>query len=117
MSFLSQHKLIVIIAIIVVAGGVWYGLSGSSASAPPLLTQTSTSGNSADQDLVSTLLALRSVKLDGTILSDPSFLQLKDFSTQIVPEPVGRPNPFAPLTAGASTSPNSTHAAQLFNTK
>lgn len=116
MSFISQHKLIIAIAVIVIVGGVWYGLSGNSTSSPALITQTPVAG-SADQDLVSTLLALRSVKLDGTIFSDPTFVQLKDFSTQIIPEPVGRPNPFAPLNMNASTSPNSTHAAQLFTPK
>ena len=114
MTFISQHKLIIIIAVIVVAGGVWYGLSGSTSSSPALITTTSVGGD-ADQELVSTLLALRAVKLEGTIFSDPAFVNLKDFSTQIIPEAVGRPNPFAPLTASAtSSSASSAHAAQLF---
>lgn len=112
MNFISQHKLSIIIVAVVLALGVWYGLSGTPTPSPTLITQSSSSG--ADQDLVSTLLALRAVKLEGTIFSDPAFVNLKDFSTQIIPEPVGRPNPFAPLSSGGSASASSTHALQLF---
>ena len=57
-----------------------------------------------DSDVVTILLQLRAVSLSGTIFSDAAFTSLKDFGSQIVPEPVGRANPFAPLTAVASTS-------------
>lgn len=113
MSFITQHKLIIIVAVVVVALGVWYGLSGSSGSTPALITQ-SPAGGGADQELVSTLLALRAVKLDGTIFTDPAFVNLRDFSTQIIPESVGRPNPFAPLSSPTPASASSTHALQLF---
>jgi len=116
MSFITQHKLIVIVAVLLALVGGWYFLSGSPASAPSLTTTPVAGATSpADQNLVSTLLALRAVKLDGTIFSDPSFLSLKDFSTQIVPEPVGRPDPFAPLSVSPSTSASSTHSAQIFS--
>lgn len=113
MAALGRHKLILIVTLVIVGGGLWYVMSGGSSS-DPLITQTPIAGSGADQELVSTLLALRAVKLDGTIFSDPSFLNLKDFSTQIIPETVGRPNPFAPLSARASNSASSTRAAQLF---
>jgi hypothetical protein len=113
MSFLSQHKYLIVIAVVIVLGGAWYMLSGSSA---PTLTSTSTDAGSspADQQLVTNLLALRAVKLDGTIFSNPAFLSLKDFSTQIVSEPVGRADPFAPLSSSAATSTTSTGNSQLF---
>jgi hypothetical protein len=114
MSFLSQHKLIIIVAVIIVVLGVWYALSGGSPQTPTLTTTTPSGTASADQELVSTLLALRAVKLDGTILSDPSFVNLRDFSTQIIPEPVGRPNPFAPLSVSATSSSAGARASQLF---
>lgn len=107
---LAGHKLLVVVAGLLVAGGIWYGLSASPAS--PGIVATPTSGNPADQGIVAILLTLRAVKLDGTILNDPSFVSLKDFSTQIVPEPVGRDNPFAPL--GTSRAGSSTKDAQIF---
>ncbi len=114
MSLISQHKLIAVIIVIVLLGGGWYALSGNSAPAPTLTTTQAAGSSPANSNLVSTLLALRSVKLDASIFSDPAFMSLKDFSTQIVPEPVGRPNPFAPLSTSASASATSTQSAQLF---
>ena len=115
MSYISQHKLIVGMVIIVVLGIGWYALSGSSAPTPTLTTTRVAGSSPADQNLVSTLLALRSVKLDATLFSDPTFMSLKDFSTQIVSEPVGRTNPFAPLSTSAAASATSTQNAQLFS--
>ncbi len=110
MAFL-RSKFIWILVAIVIAGGVWYGLS--SAPTSPDLTPTPQTGGSSsvDQGIVSTLLTLRAVKLDGTIFSEAAFLRLKDFSTEIVPEPTGRPNPFAPLSTPSQTG---TKSAPIF---
>jgi len=120
MQWILQHKLIFLIVILLVVFGVWYGLS-QSAPAAPLLTNSAPTGSpsadSADQQLVSTLLALRAVTLNGNIFSDPAFLSLQDFSTTIVPEPVGRDNPFAPLPSTVKMPPENPHAAQLFAPK
>lgn len=94
--------MLVILAVFI-AIGVWFGLTSSTPSGE-LLSTENVIDNGPEQELVSTLLALRAVKLDAAIFSDPAFMSLKDFSTQIVPEPVGRPNPFAPVT-NASAAP------------
>lgn len=94
MHFLSQYKWYILLGVaVVIAIGAWYVLSE-----PPQeeLTTTVPVESGVDKDLVSTLLQLRAVSLTGTIFSDPSFQALQDFGTQIIPEPVGRPNPFAP---------------------
>ncbi len=108
MSWILKNKLVFILLIAVLAGGVWYGLS-SGGDAPPLLTTTSPEGatiqqQNADQEIIGTLLALRAVTLSGSILTDPSFMSLQDFGTTLVPEPIGRQNPFAPLGATRATS-------------
>ncbi|TSC63316.1 MAG: hypothetical protein Athens041674_198 [Parcubacteria group bacterium Athens0416_74] len=112
-----HNKLIFIILIVVIAGGVWYGLSISGAPEPLLVTTTpegtSVSAQSTDQEIIGTLLALRAVTLSGSIFSDPSFVTLQDFGTTIVPEPVGRENPFAPLRTAAPASAGA-GAAKLF---
>ena len=85
---------------IVVAIAAWYVLGGGSGDEQLLVTENfATPASQAEKDLVATLLELRSVTLDGTIFSDPVFKSLKDFGSQIIPEPVGRPNPFAPLSS------------------
>lgn len=108
-----QHKVIIVIVGLLIALGVWYGLSSSSAPVPLLTTDTPT--NAPGQDLVETLLALRAVNLDGTIFTESAFMGLQDYSTPIVPEPVGRTNPFAPLRFSSSPIASSTKEAHIFS--
>lgn len=90
---------------LVVAVGAWYFLGGSGGKEGVLVTENfATPVSQAEKDLVATLLQLRSVNLNGTIFSDPAFKSLKDFGSQIVPEPVGRPNPFAPLSSQSASA-------------
>jgi len=125
---LLQHKVIVGVVGLVAAAALWYGLSQSSAPTPTIVasgavgeTAAAVPGTSSpiDKDtqvILETLLALRSVKLDGAIFSSPAFQSLKDFSTQIIAEPAGRPDPFAPLSAGAAVV-NAPVASPSTNTK
>jgi hypothetical protein len=101
MEYIKQHKLLTGILLVIILGAVWYEFTGSSPS--PVLS-TANTGNATDTEqaqLVSTLLQLQTVTLNGTILSDPGFMSLQDFTTQVVSEPVGRPNPFAPVSPGS----------------
>ena len=94
------------VLILVVAFGGWYLFGGSGGNDALVSTEVVTSAS--DSELVSTLIQLRAVTLSGTIFSDPVFMSLKDFGVQILPEPVGRPNPFAPL---GQTTPTPTTGA------
>ena len=118
MEIFSNNKLVTAAAALIIAGAVWYGFSGSSADSALLGTENANDTvSSEDQDIVTTLLKLRSVTLSGTIFASQAFLGLKDFSTDIVQEPVGRVNPFAPLPASASPSAsgaNNAGEADLF---
>lgn len=119
MDFLLRHKLIFILVVFLVIGFFWYGSSSGSSSGSILSTNGADSGNPAEKDLVSTLLTLRAVSLSGTILSDPAFRGLQDFSTQIIPENIGRADPFAPLPSSIQPAPQTgpgTQSAQLFKT-
>lgn len=114
MDFIVRHKMILLALILVVVGFFLY--SSFSQAPGDILTKESTdlTGNPADKTLIETLLILHSVSLSGTIFSDPSFLRLKDFSTPIMEEPVGRTDPFAPLPDAASQAPAGSQGAQLF---
>ncbi|OGG57433.1 hypothetical protein A2853_03660 [Candidatus Kaiserbacteria bacterium RIFCSPHIGHO2_01_FULL_55_17] len=104
MGFFSKYKTYLFIAGgALIAIGVWWGFSAETPS-DSLLTTERVEGGPADKALVDTLLQLRSVTLSGTIFSDPAFILLQDFGTQIIPEPIGRPNPFAPLGVSATSS-------------
>lgn len=108
-----NNKLIFVLIVIAIAGGAWYGLSGSGEPAPLLTSETVVgAGGTADQQLVGSLLTLRAVTLSGTIFQNQAFASLRDYGTTIIPEPVGRENPFAPRSqAGAAASTQSTSTA------
>jgi len=99
MNIFTRYKAsIILVAVIAVA---FFAYSYFFAKpAEPLLSAEAVSGTtSVDQDLISLLLELRSIKLDDRIFSDPAFMSLQDFSQELVQEPIGRVNPFAPLGA------------------
>jgi hypothetical protein len=102
MDWIKKHMMLVLVLVVIVVVGVWYGMSGGGAAPEALLTTETVDGgsptaNTEDRELVETLLTLRAITLSGTIFEDPAFKALQDFGTTIVPEPVGRPNPFAPI--------------------
>lgn len=104
MNFISQHKLTSLLILILLIGAAWWGFTQSSGPAPVLTTNNlGNATGTEDAQIVSTLLQLQAVSLSGTVLGDPGFLSLQDFTTQVVSEPIGRPNPFAPVPA--STAP------------
>ena len=111
-TLFSQYKLYLIALVgVLVAIGAWWFLTSEPQDDSLLATEGPQGGGLVDKELVGTLLQLRAVSLGGTIFSDPAFIELQDFGTQIIPEPVGRPNPFAPTSYhGTST----TSGNQLF---
>jgi hypothetical protein len=105
MDWILKHKFIAIGAALVLAGLAWYMLGGTTAPSDSVLTTQNTAQVPADaQELVSSLLTLRAVTLNANIFTNPSFQALKDFSTPIITESVGRANPFAPLGQSALLS-------------
>jgi hypothetical protein len=105
MALLKNKFVVIALAGIVLASVVWYSFMRDD-STELLATEDLTEATSVDSDVVGVLLQLRAVSLSGTIFTDPAFQALQDFGSEIIPEPVGRPNPFAPLggTATATTS-------------
>lgn len=113
-ALFTQYKTYIFVAAGIAAALVaWWSLS-SGGESNAILTAENTAGvSSGEKDLVDTLLQLRAVSLSGTIFSDPGFARLRDFGTQIIPEPVGRPNPFSPYTTSATSTGGT--SAQLFS--
>jgi hypothetical protein len=107
MVWLRNNIVTIIFILICVAGVVIYRnfMSGTGSD-----VSTSDVTVSGEQMLVA-LNRLRAISLDPTFFSDPTFLSLVDFGQVISPQPVGRPNPFAPIglrlqnaTGGASAA-------------
>jgi hypothetical protein len=53
--------------------------------------------NQAGREILALLADMKSVRLDESIFSDPMFQSLQDISVELIAEPKGRPNPFAPI--------------------
>lgn len=118
LNFITQHKVLAALAVGFVALGLWFFLSGGGTpESTSLLTTevvTDTSGTAAGT-LIETLIELRSIQLNGAIFQDPAFLALHDFSTDITPEPVGRPNPFAPLSRTPASGTSNAAGTTIFS--
>ncbi|MBI4128945.1 MAG: hypothetical protein HY460_02730 [Parcubacteria group bacterium] len=95
---------------LLIAGGILIAiiaaltLLGESPPEDTLIAQGAAPKSELERGLVDTLLQLRSVSLGGAIFTDPAFVNLRDFGSQILQEPVGRPNPFAPLSSRGTTT-------------
>lgn len=90
-------KNIAIIGAIVIAAFVVYVLFFVHKEEPVLSGTPTTASTAVDQDLVAILFELKAITLNDDIFSNPVFRSLVDFGQELVPEPVGRVNPFAPL--------------------
>jgi len=98
MNFFSKFKGVIAVLIAVVIAFFVYSYFFTGTPQPVLSSTAPADSNAAvDQDLITLLLTLKNIKLDGTIFSDPVFQSLQDFGKDLVQEPVGRTNPFAPL--------------------
>lgn len=104
MIFFKKYKTIFIIIAIVIVGGIAYNILFKGESGLDLLTSDINLAGSISEEnneLLTLLLDIRSIKLNDSIFSEESFKSLEDFGQDIVPEPVGRENPFAQVGANS----------------
>jgi len=95
-DIIKQNKVIIVILIIIIVAFTWFGLSDKQPTTSLLSSETRGSESVAEQEILRILLDMRSIRLDSSIFENPSFASLRDFGRDIVAEPVGRTNPFAP---------------------
>ncbi len=98
MNLFKQYQQVITIGLVVIAGFVAYSVFFKPTNENALTAQTvDPSKTAVEQELIALLIELRSIKLDTAVFGDERFKALQDFSQQIVQEPIGRENPFAPL--------------------
>lgn len=103
MDFIKKYATVIaFVAIVAVLYGGYVFFFAESDESVVTVTQT---GASPDQDLIALLFELKQIRLDSSLFDDPLFKALKDFGQELVAEPVGRANPFAPL-SGTSAQPS-----------
>lgn len=107
MKFLTDKKNITIAAGVIVVVGVAIYLFMRT---PEALTTLSSSNGVVESgtpqavtvEFVALLSRINSVSLDSSLFDHPAFVNLSSISQPIAPLPLGRPDPFAPLTPGAN---------------
>ena len=97
----KRNKIIAVVAGVVVLGIVGFLLfSGQSTPSGSAISADGTSAGpttEAEQNFINLTAELNPISFDTSIFSDPRFTTLVDLHTVIVPEPVGRTDPFAPI--------------------
>lgn len=85
---------LVILAVLIIVGYFFFSRGNSDAV---LESQIKTADEVIGKDLLLSLLKLKTIKLDDSLFKDKVFLSLQDWTIELVPQPVGRNNPFLPL--------------------
>jgi len=102
METIRKYKIFVFGVVGFVALFVIYTLffKGGDTPSPGELQTTSSATSEIEAvtvDLLALLLSLKTLDIDTTIFSDDRFKSLTDFSVALIPQPVGRLNPFLPF--------------------
>lgn len=119
MNFLKGNIKNIVILVVVLGAAFYlysYFFGGNSSTDALSVSGPAVEGGGVGKDLLVILADLRTLKLDDSIFTDPSFRALKNFRVELTPEPVGRDNPFAPINGSASPG-NSTIQIKGFKTQ
>lgn len=98
-----KNNKIILLVLLGIVGFAGYHYMFKKESVPEgsaLVVDTPEGENGEDaigRELLVTLSKLKSLTLDDTLFKDQVFISLNDFSNPIVPQEVGRNNPFSPI--------------------
>lgn len=86
---------VLILAAFIILCFMFYSWSNSSSSSS--INEVNSDTQQMGQALLVTLAGLNTIRLDGSIFSDPVFVSLTDFGVVLPSQPSGRRNPFLPI--------------------
>ncbi len=86
--------MIVAIVVVVLAAIGYFYVSGSSAPTTGLTAQMSGDVGLAEVNLLN---QIQSIQINSGLFQSAEYLSLRDYTVEIPDQPVGRPNPFAPI--------------------
>ncbi len=95
MKFTTNSILTIIATIVVAAGAYWYFFTGTE---QPSLT-IGVEGTQTQARFQTLVGELSPISFNTDIFSDPRFNALVNITMPVSPEPVGRLDPFAPVTS------------------
>lgn len=88
---------IIVIIILVIAGGIYFYTNGSPKIPDSLLQKQNPDAQASANRILSLLKQINSLQIKTNIFKSKEFQTLRDYSVEIMPQEVGRPNPFAPI--------------------
>ena len=98
---IKKYKNILVIVTIVVVAFVAYSMFFAGRDITTNILTSSTVGpgiqSSVNSELLLLLINLKSIRLNDSLFGDPAFKELRDYGQDLVPEPLGRENPFSPI--------------------
>jgi len=103
MKFFKDHKILVSSVLVIIAF-IGYSFLTGNEEEDALVSEViveRTPAMVAEEELLSLLIELQSLSLNGSIFSSEVFMGLTDFGQTLIPQAVGRSNPFAPIGVGA----------------
>lgn len=95
-DIIKQNKIILVVLVVIIVAFAWFGLSEKTPTTSVLSNESRSSASVSEQEILRLLLDMRSIQLDSSIFENQAFASLRDFGRDIIPEPVGRTNPFVP---------------------
>lgn len=112
MSSQIKNIIIVIVVLVLAFGAYSYFKKGTSETSGSLQINAQRDVDILGQDMVRVLNRINEIDLDRSIFTDPVYVNLKDRSQEIQPQPIGKENIFSPYqrSSSASTAGTSTVA-------
>src|SRR3989344_2767864 len=98
---MSKKIISFIIIVVLIAAAFWY-LQNSQSTDSSLTAQVQAPQSVDAKYIYGLLQKMKEVRLDDSIFSNTTFLNLRDNSVTLSPQTKGRNNPFAPLGTGGS---------------
>lgn len=113
MSKIIKKAIILVVVVIIVA--IFWNIFSSKKANNASLTVVEGDGSAfalddesiVEDTFLGTLLNISSLSLNDSVFSDPRFSSLQDFTVTLIPQSLGRPNPFLPagtVTASVTTT-------------
>lgn len=94
---LSRKTLLTIACVVIVVAGGFYYFFFFAVNPSDSVISTGAPASAAEVSFISLVGKLEPITFDTSMLADPRFTSLVDIRTNVVSEPQGRTDPFAPL--------------------
>lgn len=96
---MSRTTQIIAVLFVLIAGFTLWNMFASDTEVATLSSEIVSDTSVGDARVLDTLNNMKNLRLDGRLFETPAFQALVNTERQIVPEPVGRQNPFSPVGA------------------